>query len=722
MGPWRAFEVNSSGFRHKTDKNVSDALSINQQAGIGRWAQSLLLPLALVAFIVMMVVPIPPFLLDIFFTANIVISLSILMVSVNMYRPLDFSAFPTILLFATILRLALNVASTRVVLVHGHEGTAAAGHVIESFGEFVIGGNFVVGILVFIILMVINLVVIVKGTGRVSEVAARFTLDAMPGKQMAIDADLNAGIITPEVARKRREEVARESDFYGSMDGATKFVKGDAIAGVLILAVNIIGGLIIGMVQHGLPANEAASTYVTLTVGDGLVAQIPSLLLSIATAVIVTRESGESDLSNTLSRQIGSRRAWYPVAGVLALIGILPGMPHLLFLSAAAGSASIAYLVNKRDKKEADEQAIEAAKPTISLESSAEDEDKSEVTINDVANTTPLLIEVGYGLIPLIEDAARGALVSRITGIRKQVSRDLGFIIPQVRIRDNLSLMPSAYRITIAGVIAAEDQVINGKLLAIQGANSNVVLPGQTVKDPTFGLDAVWIDPSDKPRALAADYTVVDAGTVIATHLHQLLMQRGADLLGQDDVQEIVDHFAKSAPNLVQGVVPKLVSLPQLTQVLKSLVAEQIPISDMKRILEAVSSAKGRETDDLIEAARIALGPILIQRISSPKEELPIVTLDTGLEQLMIQNAKQNGTMGNAIEPGLARKLIEAFEEQSNLLAKTGKTLVVVTTPILRRELASLVRQAAPDGLVLSFKELPETKRVNVVAIIGGAS
>jgi len=701
---------------------VSDALSINQQAGSGRWAQSLLLPLALVAFIVMMVVPIPPFLLDIFFTANIVISLSILMVSVNMYRPLDFSAFPTILLFATILRLALNVASTRVVLVHGHEGTAAAGHVIESFGEFVIGGNFVVGILVFIILMVINLVVIVKGTGRVSEVAARFTLDAMPGKQMAIDADLNAGIITPDIARKRREKIAREADFYGSMDGATKFVKGDAIAGVLILTVNIIGGLIIGMVQHGLPANEAASTYVTLTVGDGLVAQIPSLLLSIATAVIVTRESGESDLSKKLLHQIGGRRAWYPVAGILALIGILPGMPHLLFLTAAAGAAAIAHFVNKRDKKETEEQALEATKPTISLESSAEDEDKSEVTINDVANTTPLLIEVGYGLIPLIEDAARGALVSRITGIRKQVSRDLGFIIPQVRIRDNLSLMPSAYRITIAGVIAAEDQVINGKLLAIQGANSNVVLPGQAVKDPTFGLDAVWIDPSDKPRALAADYTVVDAGSVIATHLHQLLVQRGADLLGQDDVQEIVDHFAKSAPNLVQGVVPKIVSLPQLTQVLKSLVAEQIPISDMKRILEAVSSSKGRETEDLIEAARIALGPILIQRISSPKEELPIVTLDTGLEQLMIQNAKQNGAMGNAIEPGLARKLIEAFEEQSNLLAKTGKTLVVVTTPILRRELASLVRQAAPDGLVLSFKELPETKRINVVAIIGGAS
>ena len=681
-----------------------------------------MLPLALVAFIVMMVVPIPPFLLDIFFTANIVISLSILMVSVNMYRPLDFSAFPTILLFATILRLALNVASARVVLVHGHEGTAAAGHVIESFGEFVIGGNFVVGILVFIILMVINLVVIVKGTGRVSEVAARFTLDAMPGKQMAIDADLNAGIITPDVARKRREEVARESDFYGSMDGATKFVKGDAIAGILILVVNIVGGLIIGMVQHGLPASEAASTYVTLTIGDGLVAQIPSLLLSIATAVIVTRESGETDLSKTLTRQIGTRRAWYPVAGILALIGILPGMPNLLFLTAAAGAAAIAHIANKRDKKEAEELVIEAAKPSLGLESSSEEEDKSEITINDVANTTPLLIEVGYGLIPLIEDAARGALVSRITGIRKQVSRDLGFIIPQMRIRDNLSLMPSAYRITIAGVIAAEDQVINGKLLAIQGPNSNILLPGQKVKDPTFGLDAVWIDPADKPRALAAEYTVVDAGTVIATHLHQLLMQRGADLLGQDDVQDIIDHFAKSAPNLVQGVVPKIVSLPQLTQVLKALVAEQIPIADMKRILEAVSGAKGRETEDLIEAARIALGPILIQRISSPKEELPIVTLDTGLEQLMIQNAKQNGAMGNAIEPGLARKLMEAFEEQSNLLAKTGKTLVVVTTPILRRELATLVRQASPDGLVLSFKELPEIKRINVVAVIGGAS
>jgi len=706
-------------------RNVSDALSINQQGGLGRLTQSLMLPFALVAFIVMMVVPIPPFLLDVFFTANIIISLSILMVSVNMYRPLDFSAFPTILLFATILRLTLNVASARVVLVHGHEGTEAAGHVIEAFGEFVIGGNFVVGILVFLILMVINLVVIVKGTGRVSEVSARFTLDAMPGKQMAIDADLNGGLITPDQARKRREEVARESDFYGSMDGATKFVKGDAVAGVIILGVNVIGGLIIGMVQHGLPAAQAAATYTTLTIGDGLVAQIPSLLLSIATAVIVTREAGGADLGQTLTKQIGLKRAWWPVAGILTLIGILPGMPNVLFLAGAAASAAVAYFGNTQTRTD---DAANAAAPNGMLPglngAPAEEEDTNpdQVSIKDVANTTPLLLEVGYGLIPLIEDANRGALVSRITGIRKQVSRDLGFIIPQVRIRDDLSLMPSAYRITIAGVIAAEDQVINGKLLAIQGGNTTIVLPGQAVKDPTFGLDAVWIDPSDKQRAIAANYTVVDAGTVIATHLHQLLIQRAADLLGQDDVQELVDHFAKIAPNLVQGVVPKMVSLPQLTQVLKALVSEQIPISDLKRILEAISGSKGRETDDLIEAARIALGPILIQRISPPKAELPIVTIDAGLEQLMIQNARQNGQNGNAIEPGLARKLMQAFEEQSNELGKTGKTLVVVTSPILRRELAGLVRQIAPDGLVLSFKELPETKRVTVVAVIGGAA
>ena len=694
---------------------MTDAVSIKQQNGFGPFIRALILPIALVAFILMMIVPIPTILLDIFFTANILIALSILMVSVNMRRALDFSSFPTVLLFATILRLSLNVASTRVVLQHGHEGAHAAGAVIESFGEFVIGGNFVIGMLVFLILMIINMIVIVKGTGRVSEVTARFTLDAMPGKQMAIDADLNAGVLTHEQARKRREDVSRESDFYGSMDGATKFVKGDAIAGILILAVNVIGGLVIGVMQHGLALSDAAAIYITLAIGDGLVAQIPSLLLSIATAIIVTRESGGNDLAELLVKQVGMRKAWWPVAGILGLIGIMPGMPNLLFLTAAAGSAAVAYYA-AREKDEDSEEKISSGAQFENA--AAADESEDLVTIEDVA----LLLEVGYGLIPLIEDDKKGALVSRITGIRKQVSRDLGFIIPTVRIRDNLALMPSAYRITVAGVIVAEDQVINGKLLAIQNNNGNIVLPGQAVKDPTFGLDAVWIDPADKTRAMAADYTVVDPSTVVATHLHQLLMQHAADLLGQDDVQALVDHAAKTAPALVSGVVPKIVSLSLLTQVLKALTADQIPVSDMRRILESLASSKGREPEDLIEAARIALGPILIQRVSAPKDELSVVTIDAGLEQLMIQNARQSGRDSAPIEPGLARKLMEAFEEQNQSLGKLGKTLVLITSPALRRDLSALVRQVAPDGLVLSFKELPENKRVNVIAVIGAAA
>ena len=698
---------------------MTDAVSINQQKGFGPIIRALMLPIALVAFILMMIVPIPTILLDIFFTANILIALSILMVSVNMRRALDFSSFPTVLLFATILRLSLNVASTRVVLQHGHEGAHAAGAVIESFGEFVIGGNFVIGMLVFLILMIINMIVIVKGTGRVSEVTARFTLDAMPGKQMAIDADLNAGVLTHEQARKRREDVSRESDFYGSMDGATKFVKGDAIAGILILAVNVVGGLFIGVLQHGLALSDAAAIYITLAIGDGLVAQIPSLLLSIATAIIVTRESGGNDLAELLIKQVGMRKAWWPVAGILGLIGIMPGMPNLLFLTAAAGSAAIAYYAAREKDEDSDDKVSSGAQFE---NAAAADENEDLVTIEDVASSPPLLLEVGYGLIPLIEDDKKGALVSRITGIRKQVSRDLGFIIPTVRIRDNLALMPSAYRITVAGVIVAEDQVIHGKLLAIQNNNGNIVLPGQAVKDPTFGLDAVWIDPADKTRAMAADYTVVDPSTVVATHLHQLLMQHAADLLGQDDVQALVDHAAKTAPALVSGVVPKIISLSLLTQVLKALTADQIPVSDMRRILESLASSKGREPEDLIEAARIALGPILIQRVSSPKDELSVVTIDAGLEQLMIQNVRQSGRDSAPIEPGLARKLMEAFEEQNQSLGKLGKTLVLITSPALRRDLSALVRQVAPDGLVLSFKELPENKRVNVIAVIGAAA
>ncbi len=700
---------------------MADTVSNNQQLSFGQIARSSVLPLALITFILMMVVPLPPLLLDIFFTANILLSLSVLMVSVNTYRPLEFSSFPTVLLFATVLRLALNVASTRVVLVHGHTGTDSAGKVIQAFGAFVIGGNFVVGMLVFGILIVINLVVITKGTGRVSEVTARFTLDAMPGKQMAIDADLNAGLLTPDQARKRRSEVGQEADFYGSMDGATKFVKGDAIAGLLILAINIFGGLIIGMAQHGLTFDAAARTYITLSVGDGLVAQVPSLLLSIATAVIVTRSSGGQDLSQQLMRQVGMRRAWWPVAGMLALLGLIPGMPSVIFLIGAAGAAAVAYYstdIPADEQAEADEAAAAAAAAKESFSNS--DNKEEQLTIEDVSVSSSLLLEVGYGLIPLIEDADKSALVARITGIRKHVSRDLGFVFPAVRIRDNLTLSPSAYRITIGGAIVAEDVVYPGRLLAIESGSSNVVIPGEAVKDPTFGFDAVWIDPIDKQRAIAAGYTVVEPSTVVATHLHQVLMQRAADLLGQDDVQTLLDHVSKSAPSLVSGLVPKVITLAQLTQVLKALIIEQISISDLRRILEALAGAKSREPDDLIETARIALAPIIVQRASGPKEALSVITLDPGLEQLIVQSARQPGRDTSLIEPGLARKLVESLQEQYRILSQAGKSLVLVTAPILRRELSSIIRQSIPDALVLSYKEIPETKRINVIAVIGG--
>ncbi len=705
---------------------MSEAVSENQQMGLGRLAQTSMLPMALIAFILMMVVPIPAVLLDVFFTANILLSLSILMVSVNTFRPLEFSSFPTVLLFATILRLSLNVASTRVVLVNGHHGTDSAGKVIQAFGEFVIGGNYVVGLLVFGILIVINLVVITKGTGRVSEVTARFTLDAMPGKQMAIDADLNAGLLTPEQARKRRAEVGQEADFYGSMDGATKFVKGDAIAGLLILAINIFGGLIIGMAQHGLSFDVAAQTYITLTIGDGLVAQVPSLLLSIATAVIVTRSSGGQDLSDQLRQQVGMRRAWWPVSGMLALLGLVPGMPNTIFLLAAAGAAAVAYFSTDilSDGEEAT-TAAEAASGGGAISGPAgsaagSDNKEEQLTIEDVSVSSALLLEVGYGLIPLIEDVDKSALVARITGIRKHVSRDLGFVFPAVRIRDNLTLTPSAYRITIGGAIVAEDAVYPGRLLAIEGGSGNVTLPGEQVKDPTFGFDAVWIDPMDKQRAIAAGYTVIEPSTVVATHLHQILMQRAADLLGQDDVQTLLDHVSKSAPSLVSGLVPKIITLAQLTQVLKGLVVEQISISDMRRILEALAGAKSREPDDLLETARIALAPIIVQRASGPKEALSVITLDPGLEQLIVQSARQPGRDASLIEPGLARKLVESLQEQYRILSQSGKALVLVTAPILRRELSSIIRQAIPDALVLSYKEIPETKRINVIAVIGG--
>ena len=604
-----------------------------------------ILPLALIALILLMVIPVHPLLLDLFFTLNIVVGLAILMASLNTHRPLDFSAFPTVLLFATILRLSLNVASARVVLAHGHQGTDAAGQVIKAFGEFITAGNFAIGILVFFILMVINMIVIVKGTGRVSEVSARFTLDAMPGKQMAIDAELNAGLLTPEQARQRREDVTRESDFYGSMDGATKFVKGDAIAGILILAINIIGGLIVGMVFHDLGIAKAAKIYVTLAIGDGLVAQIPSLLLSLATAVIVTRDSSGEDLTDSMVGQLGVDKAWWPVAAILLLFGLVPGMPTTLFLGAAGIAAYVAWSSGKARKRKELEKIEEKTIDEDGVESVMGEE--NQLSIDDVSNRALLMLEVGYGLIPLLEDKGKSSLVTRITGIRKQTSRDFGFIIPSVRIRDNLSLEPNGYRITVGGVIVADDKVQAAKLLAIQGDKSTIALPGEKVKDPTFGLDAVWIEQHDRVRAQAANYTVVDASTVIATHLNQLLRQNISDLLGQDEVQQLLDHVAKTSPSLVSGIVPKVVTLGILTQVLKNLLLDQISIADLRRILEAMAGAKSREIDDLVDTARVALAPIIVQRVSGPKEPLSVITLDPGLEQIIVQNARAGGREGS---------------------------------------------------------------------------
>ena len=697
---------------------MADVALTSAGSSSGKVARSLVLPIAVIALIAMMVVPVPPLLLDIFFTVNIVLGLAILMASLNTFRPLDFSSFPTVLLFATILRLSLNVASARVVLAHGHSGTDAAGQVIKAFGEFITAGNFAIGLLVFLILVTINLIVIVKGTGRVSEVAARFTLDAMPGKQMAIDAELNAGLLTPEEGKLRRELVTRESDFYGSMDGATKFVKGDAVAGLLILAINVIGGLVVGMLFHDLSFSRALKVYTTLAIGDGLVAQIPSLLLSLATAVIVTRDSSGHDLTDRMMRQLGGFRAWYPVAGILCLFGLVPGMPTTLFLGAGMVSGLIAW-ISSRTQKEEEKAVMDAGIAAEALE--AEGEKDGQLSIEDVSSRTQLLLEVGYGLIPLLEDDSKSSLVTRITGIRKQASRDFGFIVPAVRIRDNLSLEPNGYRVTIGGVILADDRVQPGKLLAIQGGKSNVVLRGEAVKDPTFGLDAIWVEPQERARAQAASYTVVDASTVIATHFNQLLRQNAGDLLSQDEVQALLDHVAKSSPNLVSGLVPKVIALSILTRVLKLLLADQISISDMHRILECLASEKSREVEDLVDAVRVALGPIIIQRVCGPKEALSVVTLDPGLEQIIVQNSRAAGTGASMIEPSLGRKLIESFQEQSRVLAEDNKPLVVVTSPMMRRDLAVLVRQAAPDALTLSFREIPETKRITVVAVIGGS-
>jgi len=675
------------------------------------------LPLGILAVVAMMVLPLPAFLLDLFFVTNILVSLLVLMVAMHTYRPLDFSSFPSLLLIATVLRLALNVASTRVVLADGHTGSDAAGKIIEAFGKFIIASNYAVGIFVFVILVIINLVVITRGAGRVSEVSARFTLDAMPGKQMAIDADLNAGILDAKEATEKREEIAKEADFYGAMDGASKFVKGDAVAGILILAINIIGGLIIGITQHDLAFEEAAETYILLSIGDGLVAQIPSLLLAIATAIIVTRVSSTQDMAEHIGKQINLSRAWLPVSGVLFLIGIVPGMPNTLFLVAGAISGIIGYLAMNLKNNEISEDE-ENSNDTLDDENSG----GGEIDLEEVTDYSPVSIQLGYGLVEMVDDNSGGPLISRITGIRREVSKLLGFVVPPVRIKDDLSLSANQYRIRIGQTIVGEDVIYPDSLLCIAGEDVSVKISGHEVKDPSFGMDAIWIKSNQKSDAESKGYIVITPESVLATHLSQILNKFAGQLIGQDDVQVLLNNLSKTAPNLVESVVPKLVPLHNLTGILRELLSERVPVSDLRSILESLASISNRNLSivETAEALRPTLAGLLIQQISPLNQPLPVITLEADLEQMLIKMSRQSGEEGLVLDNELAQNLLTKISETNQKLSNEGKSAALVVSPAIRRQFSAIVRQHVEDMIVLAFTELPDNRKINVVASISG--
>ncbi len=675
--------------------------------------KSLALPLGIMLLMVMMVIPLPSYLLDVFFTTNILLSLLILMVALHTFRPLDFSSFPTVLLFATILRLGLNVASTRIVLSQGHTGPDAAGKVIEAFGSFVIAGNYVVGIFVFAILIIINLVVVTKGAGRVSEVSARFTLDAMPGKQMAIDADLNAGLLTSEEAKTRREEIGKEADFYGAMDGASKFVKGDAIAGILILLINIVGGLTIGIGQHDLPLSTAAENYIILSVGDGLVAQIPSLLLAIATAIIVTRISSNHDLSEQIGSQIGVKQAWLPSAAVLFLIGMIPGMPNLLFLLASIMSLGVWYYLSKK------EGTINNSNEDETQE--IEETDEKSLNLEEISDNSQISMQLGYGLIQMVDDNNEGPLISRITGVRKQLSKELGFILPQVRVRDDLSLEANGYRIRIGQTIVGEDNIYPQLLLAIPSDNSQTKIEGIDVKDPSFNMEATWIEKHQQSRAESLGYMVVEPEAVIATHLNQILNKFAHELIGQDDIQALLDNLSKTSPQLVSSTVPKIVPLNVLTSVIKMLLEERIPISDLRKVLEVLSSVTNKNLSnvDLAEIVRPSIIGLLIQQIAPLNSPLPIITFSGELEQMLLNISKQSGENGIILESNLIQKIVTAINEAIEKLQTENKRPVLITAPSIRRDISFMLRQHIDNLDVLSFTELPDSKKIEVIATIG---
>ena len=672
------------------------------------------LPFGIIALVAMLVLPLPVALLDTFFVLNITLSLLILMVALHTQRPLDFSSFPNLLLIATVLRLGLNVASTRIVLKDGHTGPDAAGKVIEAFGEFIVSGNYAVGIFVFTILVIINLVVITKGAGRVSEVSARFTLDALPGKQMAIDADLNAGILTPEEAKERRAEVSKEADFYGSMDGASKFVKGDAIAGILILAVNVIGGLIIGLLQHQLPIGVAAEAYILLAIGDGLVAQIPSLLLSIATAIIVTRVSSAHNMSEHISRQVNLSAAWIPTSLVILALGLVPGMPNKLFILFAAIAAGLAFLSRRKEmnaplsEEEVDEES---------------EENENEFDVKAVKDDAKISLNIGFGLVSLVSQSDENSLVPSITKLRKETSKRLGFVIPGIRIRDDIDLEPSQYQIKIGEKIVADDTVYYDKILAIPGDNVQLDLNGIKVKEPAFGVDAIWIEPELDKDAQSKGYVTIDPTSVLITHVGQILMNSAGELLGQDEVQALLDDLEISQPNLVQTVVPKIIPLHQLTKILQNLLKEAVPISDLHVVISELSAinAQKMSNDDISEAIRPKLVPLLIQRLTKFKETLPLLTLAPELEQLILTSVRQNPDEKMLLLDGsLAKNILSNINEASEALSKDNRAVFLIVAPQIRRHVANFVRSQLPAINVLSFTELPENRSVEIAYTIGG--
>ncbi|RYX09972.1 flagellar biosynthesis protein FlhA [Legionella pneumophila] len=674
-------------------------------------------PLILIVMISMMMLPLPPFLLDIFFTFNIALSLVVLLAVIYSERPLDFAVFPTVILVATLLRLALNVASTRVVLLNGHNGTDAAGQVIKSFGEVVIGGNYTVGIVVFIILVVINFVVVTKGAGRVSEVSARFTLDALPGKQMAIDADLNAGLINQEQAIKRRTEVAQEADFYGSMDGASKFVRGDAIAGILVLIINIVGGLIIGIFQYNMNFNDAVHNYILLTVGDGLVAQVPSLLLSTAAAIIVTRVSSAQNMGQAVISQVFAKpRSLVIAAAIIGLIGIIPGMPHIAFILLSAGLAGIAYLFINQEKVKREQQDKEQNEF-----SQTSDSKLSELSWDDVNPVDVIGLEVGYRLIPMVDNAQGGILLSRIKGVRKKISQELGFLIPSVHVRDNLDLKPNHYRLSLAGVIMGESMIHPDKWLAINPGQVFGNLEGIPTRDPAFGMDAVWINENQKEKAHTLGYTVVDASTVVATHLSMILEQNSQQLLGYEETQQLLDKLAISSPKLVKELVPDGLTLGMVSKVLQGLLSEHIPLTDIRTIVETLAeyASKSKDTEYLISQVRIALSRLITQKISGLNEELPIITLKPELEQLLHNTLQNSGHGGVSFEPGKADKIQQALIQFAAQQQAKQESSVLVVQPSIRTVLARFVRTISNDFHVLSYQEIPDNKQIRIIGTVG---